>query len=329
MRTISLGISGIAAALSLATLSIPATAAIPPRPGVVNYVEGNASIDGRRITLKDIGSVALDKNQTLQTNDGKAEVLLTPGVFLRLSGNAQLRMVSADLTNTSVALDHGEALVEATDLLKVNHLTILDHGATTTLDKNGLYNFNADSGVVSVYEGEATVREDDHTIKVKKGRDVNLSGPLKTAKFDRNQLDNLYQWSSARSQYVSEASLNSAQMYAGNPYWYGAGWYWNPYFDFYGFIPGYGYMYSPFGWGFYSPFYAPYVFYGGGFGGRRVGAAPPRGVFRGGAPVTPLHSGGSNAFHGSAVGGGFHGGGFGGGGFHGGGGGFHGGGGRR
>src|SRR5215813_13053051 len=176
MRTISLGISGIAAALSLATLSIPATAAIPPRPGVVNYVEGNASIDGRTITVKDVGTAALDRNQVLRTEQGKVEVLLSPGVFLRLSGNAELRMVSPELTNTSVELVRGEAMVEADDLLKENHVTILSRGATTTLVKNGLYSFNADLGVVSVYKGEASVREEDRTVTVKEGKDVNVSG---------------------------------------------------------------------------------------------------------------------------------------------------------
>ena len=63
MLRISSGLIGIAAILYLATVSIPATAAIPPRPGVVNYVEGNANIDGRRISYKDVGTTALDANQ--------------------------------------------------------------------------------------------------------------------------------------------------------------------------------------------------------------------------------------------------------------------------
>ena len=36
--------------------------------------------------------------------------------------------------------------------------------------------------------------------------------------------------------------------------WYGAGWYWDPCFGAYTFIPGDGIFYSPFGWGFYPPF---------------------------------------------------------------------------
>ena len=65
--------------------------------------------------------------------------------------------------------------------------------------------------------------------------------------------------------------MGSARVYMVNPYgWYGSGWYWNPYFSMYSFVPGAGYLYSPFGYGFYSPFYyAPIRIYrGGGF--RRV-----------------------------------------------------------
>jgi hypothetical protein len=307
MLKISNGWIGIAAVFSLATLSIPATAAIPPRPGVVNYVEGNANIDGRRISFKDVGSTALDANQVLTTTQGKAEILLTPGIFFRLNDNSQVRMVSTNLTNTSVELLRGEALVEADTLFKDNHVTILERGSTTTLAKNGLYSFNADLARVAVYDGEATVQQDDHTVTVKKGKDVNVGSQLKAVKFDRNQMDDLYHWSNLRSEYVSEANIGSARTYVGNPsLWYGSGWYWDPYFSFYSFFPGSGFLYSPFGWGLYSPWVAPAVLYRG---GGRVVTAPVRGTFQGGAAASSFRSGFTS---GGFSGGGFHGGGGGG-----------------
>jgi hypothetical protein len=284
-------------------------------------VEGSAAIDGRSIGARDVGSAVVDQNQVLSTSQGKAEVLLTPGVFLRLDNNSQLRMASTGLTNTSVELVRGEALVEADALFKDSHITILEHGSTTTLVKNGLYSFNADLARVATYEGEAKVQEDDRSVTVKKGHQVNVGAPLRVAKFDRNEVDDLYHWSSVRSQYVSEANVSAARTYVVSPgLWAGPGWYWDPYFSAYSFIPGAGFLYSPFGWGFYSP-YAVYGvgfyrggYYGRGFyGGRTVVAPPARGVFRGGLGVTPLHS---NAFAGSGFRGGFSGGGF-----HGGGGG--------
>jgi hypothetical protein len=69
--------------LSLATLCAPAALAQianPAVPGTINYVEGSATIDGRVLNHQSVGAVQLEPGQLLQTGNGKAEVLLTPGV---------------------------------------------------------------------------------------------------------------------------------------------------------------------------------------------------------------------------------------------------------
>src|SRR5258706_12375559 len=53
-------------------------------PGTLNYVEGNVSIGGETLDSKSIGTAELKPGQSLTTESGKAEVLLTPGVFLRV-----------------------------------------------------------------------------------------------------------------------------------------------------------------------------------------------------------------------------------------------------
>ena len=262
------GIAGLAAAISFAAIPVWA---IPARPGMINYIEGKALIGGQPVTSKDVGRAELDPNQTIKTGLGKAEILLTPGVFLRIGDHSELRMVSPGLTDTRVELLSGEAQVEATDVHKENHIQVLDHGFTTTLLKNGLYAFKADPPAVSVYDGKAEVQSGDNRVTLGKGKQVLPGGPLKAVSFDRNYQDELYHWSKLRDGYLAEASMGSARVYMVNPYgWYGSGWYWNPYFSMYSFVPGAGYLYSPFGYGFYSPFYyAPIRIYrGGGF--RRV-----------------------------------------------------------
>ena len=282
-----LNTSRVAGALAVLTLALSgaARAAIPPAPGVVNYIEGSASIDGQSVTSKDIGRAQVNQNQILATGQGKAEMLLTPGVLLRAAANTQVRMVSPNLTDTRVEVLSGEAMVEATDLHKENNIRILEQGTSTTLAKNGLYDFDANNGLVSVYEGKAVVQGDDNQVKVGKGKQVAVAGHLKAVSFDRERHDDLYAWSSVRSQDLSMANLRTAGIYAGNPYAYGSGWYWNPYFASYSFFPVDGFLYSPFGYGFYSP----WAFYGGGYRGGviyRSGPPPVRGVFRGGsAPV--------------------------------------------
>lgn len=302
------------AVVAIAGLSVPARAAIPPAPGVVNYIEGAASIDGTSVTSKDIGRAQVNQNQILATGQGKAEMLLTPGVLLRAGANTRVRMVSPTLTDTRVEVLTGEAMVEATDLHKENNIRVLEQGTSTTLAKNGLYDFDASAGVVKVYDGKAVVETDGSHVKLGKGKQVALSGHLKAVSFDRDQHDDLYAWSSVRSQDLSVANFRTAGIYAGNPYAYGSygsGWYWNPYFASYSFFPVDGFLYSPFGYGFYSP----WAFYGGGFPRviYRSGPPPARGVFRGGAAPVPLHPTGvqrggftSGGFHSS---GGFQGGG--------------------
>ena len=92
---------------------------------------------------------------------------------------------------------------------------------------------------------------------------------------------------------------------AGYPYGWGLGWYWNPWFDSWAFVPGAGYWGSPFGWGFYSPTYwrgyAQARYYGRpGLGGDVEVSLPLRIWWR-------IYGGFGGGFRGG-FGGGFHGG---------------------
>jgi hypothetical protein len=288
---------------------ITAAQAATARPGTVNYTEGGVTIDGQAVAAKSLGSTEVEPGQVLSTNQGKAEMLLTPGVFLRLGDHAAVKMVSPSLTDTRVELLQGEAMVEADQVLDGNHLVISEAGVDTQIQKNGLYRFTAAPGQLAVFDGKAQVFIDDRTVEVGKGKELNLTqaAALKPQSFDRHQDDNLYQWSSVRSQYVAQANQSSVQyIVAGDPWgWYGMGWYWNPWFGSWAFVPGYGYFGSPFGFGFYSPAYwraYPPAHY---FVRPGVAAVPAaRGIapgVRGGAPAIGM---GGGIMHG----GGFHGG---------------------
>src|SRR5260370_1190324 len=88
----------IASFLFSATLTAPAWAnanANSAVPGTLNYVEGKVSIGGDTLDSKSIGSAELKRGQSLTTESGKAEVLLTPGVFLRVGDNSTVTMISS------------------------------------------------------------------------------------------------------------------------------------------------------------------------------------------------------------------------------------------
>jgi hypothetical protein len=345
MRSWWKGIGGVALA---AMLAIPVWADTnPAQPGALNYVEGQVAIGSQPVTTRAIGSADLNAGQVLDTQNGKAEILLTPGVFLRLDNNSAVRMDSPGLANTELTLLKGRALIEVNDIRKENDIVIHENGIATRLMKKGLYEFDANTGQVRVFDGKAEVMAPQKDIGVGGGHLLALNDPkLKTHGFSKNaaEKDEFYRWAKLRSSYLAEANVDAArQYYAGGPGWYGPGWYWDPGFASYTWIPGDGMFWSPFGWGFYSPWdvYSAPLFIGGGFGGyHRFGPGyhPPvtagggfnRG-FAGGRGFAGRGFAGRGGFAGGMRGGsmgGFHGG-FGGGGFHGGGGGFHGGGGRR
>jgi hypothetical protein len=242
-------------------LTLPVLAAIPGRPGTVNYVEGQVSVDGQDLGTSSIGSAELKRGAVLRTGSGKAEVLLTPGVFLRLGSNSEMRMTSSGLLDTRVVLDRGVALLEATDVDKDNNIEIADGTLNTLIEKKGLYRFDSDRSSISTFDGKAEVRLGDEKVEVKKGKEVVAGdGALKVEKFDRGEAketDELYKWSKLRSKYLSEASVATAQRILVQPGgWYGSGWYWNPFMRTYSWLPAGSAYYSPFGYGFYSPWSA-------------------------------------------------------------------------
>ena len=319
--------------LALATLFAPALFAADTQnsspansavPGTVNYVEGTARMDGQAITQSAVGSATLAPDQEIATSTGRAEVLLTPGVYFRLGDNSAAKMVSPDLTNTVVALDQGSAAVEVDQLFKANDIHVVVNQVPVQLLKPGLYEFNANQGVVQVFRGEAAaLRPDEKFVTVKEGRQLNLANPatMKPAKFDVAEQEQapLYPWSSLRSDYLAQANQQIAGEYGAG---YAPGWYWNPWMFDYTFL-GPCPFYSPFGWGFY-PMGWGYGGWGGGFYGgygRPIGPHGPvnlpKAGFGGGAAHTGFRG---NAFRAGGSLGGFHSGGGGFGGFHGGGG---------
>ena len=313
------------ALLGLAMFGATVYAAQPAQPGTVNYVEGTASLDGQTLNNKDVGNATLEAGQVLDTATGKAEILLTPGVFLRLDDNSAVKMLSPDLTLTQVELEKGRAGVEVDEIHDQNNLQVIDDGVTTRLDKTGYYEFNANQPEAMVFKGMAKAEVGDGKWReIKSHHELALTGepngqPLakeKPADFDTHATDELYNWSNLRSQYLAEANNQMAGEYYGAGY--GPGWFWDPYafgYTYMGFEP----FASPFGWGFYPFGWGGYLggYYGGWYGGRHWTHGPY------------YHYGNSHVAHGGIYGGGFHDqGGFHGGGFSGGGG-FHGGGGGR
>ena len=256
-----------------------AQSVISAKSGLVHYVEGRVFVNGQQVESKFGNFPDVKENSQLRTEEGRAEVLLTPGVFMRVSENSAIRMMTNRLIDTRVEFLSGSALVEAGELLKDNHVAIVYKDYIINLEKKGIYRFDAEPAALRVYEGEAIAERDGKTVEVKGGHMLAFDGALTLAKFDAKDLDQLYRWSVRRSEYLAMANVSAAKSVRDSGiYWGSNSWYWNPYFNMYTFVPSNGMYFSPFGYAFWSPFtvynylYSPGFYVGrGGYGGSRGG----------------------------------------------------------
>jgi len=300
---------------------------ISAHSGVVHYTEGQVTLEGQPVNMK-FGEFPDVKNgETLATQDGRAEVLLTPGVILRIAENSSFKMVSNSRSDTRLEVLTGSALVEVGELLPTNSITLLYHDTHVELTKKGLYRIDCDDPAkLRVYEGEARVTAKDQTLEARKGRQVLFGTVLDMSAFDTKETDAFMRWAARRSEYLAQANISSARTASnssyssyGSGYGYGYGglgmgmgmgmgaWAYNPWYGMFTYMPfGSGMYYSPyFGYPFYSPMNIGY-FVPSGFSGSAFpiststtsahftsspsgsgGLAPSHGPFAPGATATP------------------------------------------
>jgi hypothetical protein len=298
-------ISSALAAMSVMGGVCYAQSVISAHSGTLHYFEGEVSLDGTPVQSK-VGKFPEVKEQgVLSTALGRAEVLLTPGVFLRLGENSSIKMLDTRLVSTRVDVLSGNVILESDDPqldLKDSPVVVLYKGYEIRIQKHGLLELNSDPGQLKVYKGEALVELAsgsgiNNRAVVKEGRMLPFSAALLTERFDDKVGDDLYLWARDRSQVMSAANMSSARSLSsgiGSGYGMGygmlspglggwnGGWYYNQFMDMYTFVPLNGMLMSPFGYGFFSPgtiygYYSPTTYWYGGGG--------PVGASAGGRPV--------------------------------------------
>ena len=254
---IALGASALAAS-GIAALA--QSAVISARSGLIHYVEGTVYVGDQLAETKFGTFPEVKENQKLKTEEGRAEVLLTPGVFLRLGENSSFRMITNRLIDTRLEFLSGAAVVEAENIGKDNSVTVVYGDATVHPVKTGVYRFDSDSdsGELRVYNGVAEVTAGDRTVQVADGHLIELD-TLAVRKFDKTANDALNRWSERRAGYVSVANVGAASslrtsMFNGGGM-FSNGWFWNPSFGMYSYVPGFsGMFYSAYGCPMFSPF---------------------------------------------------------------------------
>jgi hypothetical protein len=322
-------ISSVLVSMAMTVAVCSAQSVTSAHSGTLHYFEGDVAIDGAQVQSK-VGRFSEIKEQSvLRTAQGRAEVLLTPGVFLRVGENSAIKMLDNRLISTRVELLSGTAMVESDDPLtsiKDSPVSLIYKDYEIRMVKHGLVEMSSDPAQMKVYKGEALVNTENDRATVREGRLLPFSAALLTENFNDKVGDDLYLWTRDRSQSVSAANMSSARSLNpssgygsgfasgyGSGYGYGngygtglgsglgggwnSGWYYNPYFDMYTFVPGAGTYWNAFGYGFFSPgtiysFYSPSAYWYGGGGARGTGSIgrPLSGIVPSSGSAAPLSS---------------------------------------
>jgi hypothetical protein len=182
---------------------------ISAKAGVVSFVEGGASV-----ARKNGKSGALLKDDKLDAGDrvstganGRVEVLLNPGSYLRLNANSSFEFESTSLDDLRIKLLSGSAIFEviAADDFRVS-LTLPKAGLVLT--RSGVFRvdvFGDGTGRVSVWRGRLALPGGGDEIKA--GRSALISGRAATvARFDRDNADDFDVWSRLRGKELAKAT---------------------------------------------------------------------------------------------------------------------------
>ena len=298
-RIINLPTLSIASAFILVCCAVPVFGqnrekfVISAKAGGINAVTGQAAMhpkgesDWQQLMITD-DLEAGDRVRTAQ--DGRVEILLNPGSYLRLGGNSEVELANNSLENLEVRLLRGTAIVEASGVEQSQiQINISTPHARLAIDRQGLYRLN----VVPTEATEVIVRKGrvilgDSNTKIKSGNKVTFSATaVQVAKLtdEEKKLEKevaIEQWSKERAHTLAQANsringqlLNSAFARSSDDFLFGSWlrsglWFYNSRSSCYTYLP-FGYSSSPYGVSFPTTIYGGIV--GGGY--RHGGGSYP------------------------------------------------------
>ena len=190
---------------------------ISAKAGGINAITGQASVhsrgetDWQQLLITD----DLDAGDRVRTAfDGRVEILLNPGSYLRLGGDSEVELSNNTLENLEVRLLRGTAIVEATgaDDLDLN-INISTPHAKIAIVRQGLYRLNVvpENATELIVRKGRVILSDSHT-KVKGGNKVifnatNVSvAKLTKAEKKAAESEEVDVWSKERGKMLAKAN---------------------------------------------------------------------------------------------------------------------------
>ncbi len=148
----------LALLLGLGSMPVAAQSVVSTHAGLIHYFEGDVSIGGTALQQQFGRFPEIPQGAELQTAQGRAEILLGPGVILRVAEDSTIKMLSTSLADTRVEILKGTAIEQSKDALPGNSAVLLYKGWQMRVLKQGTFRIDSDPEQIRVYNGEVEVR---------------------------------------------------------------------------------------------------------------------------------------------------------------------------
>ena len=192
------------AVLTVLTLAAVGQSVISTRSGIVYYFEGTVYLGDQPLESHPGKFSTVPEGAELRTADGRAEVLLTPGVFVRIGERSAIRMIANKLSDTRVELLAGSALVDSAEPSPNTSVTLVYKKWSVHFLERGAYRIDSDAPRLWVLQGKAEILADTHeeAITVGDGMDVPFAPVLVPERSIDQPRDALGTWAEGRQQAI-------------------------------------------------------------------------------------------------------------------------------
>ncbi len=190
--------------LAFASAHLSAQAVVSTHSGIVNYSEGAVFLDDAPLNQQFGTFASVKDGSTLRTEKGRAEILLTPGVFLRIDENSAIRMISSVLAATRVEFLRGAAILDSNDAASGNPCVLVYKTYQLRFPKPGVYRLSSEPAVFQTYTGEAEIQTAGEPPKtIDESNQFFFGIGMETKKYGDGAVDAFSEWARNRAETIA------------------------------------------------------------------------------------------------------------------------------
>jgi hypothetical protein len=204
----------ILAAVILLAVPTNAQSVISTRSGVVHFFEGAVYLGDQPLQLHPGKFESIPQGGELRTEQGRAEVLLTPGVIVRIGERSAIRMVANALSDTRVELLRGSLILDSSEPNSAKSVTLIYKTWNVRFLEQGSYRIDSAPPRLWVLQGKAKVTANNNkdAPAVGQGMDLPLAVVLVPEKSADPPHDALNTWAEGRQQSISADNAIAANI---------------------------------------------------------------------------------------------------------------------